>query len=305
MNSMNPKSRIISDTLRSGIVIFILLAFVSCSKQPPEKSNETQQQIESTPQVSPKASESDAQQFTPVEIQIHDYSQMIGDDYQTRFGIEKGEALALIAASKEFKKPIIEVARVYDLIEDNKIGRKITAAELDTINIKRFKDIGFQQRESTWYYGDEIVDMGIPLPTPESMKPAQPDEGKKLEVTLEAQAEISDLKTLRIKGKTNLPDETELMIHISCEENGYDAGDPTIVTNGQFESSWFSNSTRPLNRLADGKYVVEISTPTVDVLDESVKKILGENGRNMTGALIKYDEILGNCVRFSKSIDVQ
>jgi hypothetical protein len=302
---MNPKSRIISDTLRSGIVIFILLAFVSCSKQPPEKSNETQQQIESTPQVSPKASESDAQQFTPVEIQIHDYSQMIGDDYQTRFGIEKGEALALIAASKEFKKPIIEVARVYDLIEDNKIGRKITAAELDTINIKRFKDIGFQQRESTWYYGDEIVDMGIPLPTPESMKPAQPDEGKKLEVTLEAQAEISDLKTLRIKGKTNLPDETELMIHISCEENGYDAGDPTIVTNGQFESSWFSNSTRPLNRLADGKYVVEISTPTVDVLDESVKKILGENGRNMTGALIKYDEILGNCVRFSKSIDVQ
>ena len=291
--------------LRCGIVVFILLAFVGCSKQPPEKSKEIQQQIETTPPVSPKVSESDAQKFTPVEIQIHDYSQTIGDDYQTRFGIEKGEALTLIAASKEFKKTIIEVARAYDLIEDSKAGWKITPAELDTMNIKRFKDIGFQQRDGAWYYDNEAVNMGTPLATPESMKPVQPDEGRKLEVTLEAKSEISDLKTLQIKGKTNLPDGTELMIHLSCPEIGYDAGDPSIVTNGHFETGWFSNSTRPLNRLGDGKYVLEISTPTVNVLDESVKKVLGERGRNMTGKLIQFDEILGNCVRFSKTIDVQ
>jgi hypothetical protein len=253
----------------------------------------------------PKASEIDAQKFTPAEIQIHDYSQTIGDDYQTRFGIEKGEALTLIAASKEFKRPIIEVARVYDLIENSKLGWKISPAELDIMNIKRFKDIGFQQRDGAWYYGDETVNMGTPLPTPESMKPAQPDEGKKLEVTLEAQSEISDLKTLQIKGKTNLPDGTKLMIHLSCPEIGYDAGDPAIVANGKFETSWFSNSTRTLNRLEDGKYVLEISTPTVSVHDESVKKVLGENGRNMTGKLIQFDEVLGKCVRFSKTINVQ
>jgi hypothetical protein len=256
-------------------------------------------------QAPSKTNEADIKKFTPVEIQIHDYSQTVGDAYQTRFGIEKGEALALMAASKEFKKPIIEVARVYDLIEGSKMGRNITAAELDTINMKRLKDIGFQQREGAWYYGDAAVDMGIPLPIPESMKPAQPEEGRKLEVTLAAQAEISDVKTLRIKGKTNLPDETKLMIYISCPEIGYEAGDPTFVTNGQFESSWFSNSKRPLNRLGDGKYIVEISTPTVEVLDESVKKVLGENGRNMTGNLVKFDEVFGNCVRFSKTIDVQ
>ena len=213
--------------------------------------------------------------------------------------------MTLIAASKEFKRPIIEVARVYDLIENSKLGWKISPAELDIMNIKRFKDIGFQQRDGAWYYGDETVNMGTPLPTPESMKPAQPDEGKKLEVTLEAQSEISDLKTLQIKGKTNLPDGTKLMIHLSCPEIGYDAGDPAIVANGKFETSWFSNSTRTLNRLEDGKYVLEISTPTVSVHDESVKKVLGENGRNMTGKLIQFDEVLGKCVRFSKTINVQ
>jgi hypothetical protein len=60
-----------------------------------------------------------------------------------------------------------------------------------------------------------------------------------------------------------------------------------------------------LNRLEDGKYVLEISTPTVSVHDESVKKVLGENGRNMTGKLIQFDEVLGKCVRFSKTINVQ
>ena len=238
-------------------------------------------------------------------MQIHDYSQMIGDEYQKRYGVEKGEALTLIETAKEFKKTIIEVARTYDMIEDSKAGWKITPAELDTMNIKRFKDIGFQQRDGTWYYGDKLVNMGTPLPTPESMKPSQPEDGKALEVTFETQAVISDLKTLVIKGKTNLPDKTELMIHLSCPEIGYDAGDPTFVSKGQFESSKFSNSTRPLGRLGDGKYVLEISTPTVSVLEEPVKKILGDKGRNMTGELVKFDEVLGNRVVYSTMIDVQ
>jgi hypothetical protein len=122
---------------------------------------------------------------------------------------------------------------------------------------------------------------------------------------LEANVVISDLKTLQIKGRTNLPDEIELGIHLSCPEMGYDAYSKAVVKHGQFESQWFSNSSRPLNRLGDGQYVISITTPTVTVLNEAAQKVLGENGKNMTGKLIDFDPVFGNRVRFSKTIDVQ
>ena len=169
----------------------------------------------------------------------------------------------------------------------------------------RFKDIGFQQRDALWCYAGQIVNMGTPLPTPESMKPKQPEVAKELQVVIQADVVISDLNTLRVKGKTNLPDETEVMIHLSCPDMNYSAGDKAVVMNGQFESSSFGDARRPLQRLGDGQYLLEVSTPDVSSLNQSVAKVLGEMGRNMTGKLIKFDEVFGNHANYSKLVDVR
>ena len=128
---------------------------------------------------------------------------------------------------------------------------------------------------------------------------------KELEVVIEADVVISDLKTLRVKGKTNLPDETEVMIHLSCPDVNYSAGDKAVVMNGQFESSSFGDARRPLQRLGDGQYLLEVSTPDVSSLNQSVAKVLGEMGRNMTGKLTKFDEVFGNHANYSKLVDVR
>lgn len=333
------------------------------------------------------------QNFSPLEQQIYEYVQTMGEDYERKFGIAKGEALVSIAASKEFNMTIVEVCRIYDRIDGTKSGLHLTDAEIDALNMVRFKAIGFvergeiqplpklqedlqklqevakgladenspgaavereqmsdslsalsmrmrgmgiqlsqldaaiaalaanqtalflkdleaslieikQRRGGLWYFEGQVVNMGRPLPTPESMRPKQPEEGKQLEVTIEAEAVVSDLKTMQIRGKTNLPDETAVTIDLSCPGTEYSAGDTAVVLNGRFESGSFSDRKRPLHRLGDGEYLLEISTPIVSVLNESVRKVLGEGGRNMTGKLVKFDEVYGNRVNYSKTVNV-
>ena len=288
----------------AALILYFVLVFTNgCSKHQQVQTDTTQPIETQTTNVA--TNETTANEVSPLDRQIHDYFQIIGEDLEGKYGIEKGEALGSIATAKEFKKTIIEVCRIYGQIENPKMNIHLSDAEIDALNIKRFKDIGFVEREGVWYFENQIVNMGNPLPTPESMKPQQPDENKQFEVTMEAKATISDLKTLQVKGKTNLPDQTDVMIHISCPENGYEAGDKAVVMGGSFESSSFSNSKRPLNRLEDGQYIIEITTPTVQVLDSSVKKVLGEDGKNMTGKLIQFDSILGNRMIYTTSVNVQ
>src|ERR1017187_3953720 len=275
----------------AALILYSVLVFTNgCSKHQQQVQTDMTQPIEVQPSNA-VTNETTANDVSPLDRQIHDYFQIIGEDLESKYGIEKGEALGSIATAKEFKKTIIEVCRIYDRIENPKMNIHLSDAEIDALNIKRFKDIGFIEREGVWYFENQIVNVGNPLPTPESMKPQQPDENKQFEVTMEAESTISDLKTLQVKGKTNLPDQTDVMIYISCPENGYEGDDKAVVMGGRFESSLFSNSRRPLNRLEDGQYIIEITTPTVQVLDPSVKKVLGKAGRNMTGKLIQFDSV--------------
>jgi hypothetical protein len=285
------------------LVTAVLVAFVGCSKQATESRTEPRQQVETVRPAAPKASEAELSKFTPLEIQVHDFFQTVADGYGTKVGIEKGEALALIATSKEFGKPIVEAARIYDSVEGTKTGSHLTDAETDALNMRRFRDIGFQQINGVWSYDGQAVNMGAPLPTPESMKPKQPV--KELEVAVEADVVVSELRTLRVRGKTNLPDETEIMIHLSCPGLNYSAEDQAMVMNGKFESSSFSDARRPLQRLGSGQYLLELSTPTASALREAAANILGEKGRNMTGRLIKFDEVFGNRMNYSKMVDVR
>lgn len=81
--------------------------------------------------------------------------------------------------------------------------------------------------------------------------------------------------------KTNLPDETDLMLTIH-DENNYSAQSKVKINNGIAESESFSNKGEPLT----GKYTLEICTPFAMVMSESVQAIIGEHGENLTGDLV-------------------
>ena len=58
---------------------------------------------------------------------------------------------------------ILDVSRAHDLIENKKAGWNFSPVELDQMNIKRFREIGFIEKDGDWYFLDHKVNMGKPL----------------------------------------------------------------------------------------------------------------------------------------------
>ncbi len=299
-------------TVITAEMLFVIMLLIGCNDTSPEKDAvKEEQNIEKKKEDSNSTKETKTsekvvrREFSDLEKQIYQYMESIWDGYESKYDVNKAEALVFIDASNEFKKPIIEIYLTYTLIQNAKIGFKLTEAEIHTLNMRNLRDIGFKERNGKWYYEGQVVNMGRPLPTPESMRPQKPEQGKKIEVTLQVEINISELKKIQVNGKTNLPDETELMLSLENSSINYLAQDKAVVQSGQFISSWFADASRPAERLANGTYVLKLFTPSVFVLSPSVKEILGEKGRNMTGKLIKFDEVFGNRVEYSKTIKVQ
>jgi hypothetical protein len=217
----------------------------------------------------------------------------------------KADALTYIGASMEFNKPLIEVYRAFQhtqLLIIRSIN--LTDNEIDTLGIKWFSDIGFINQDGKWLYEEKEVNMGDPLPIPDSMKPKKPEVDKEIAVTLEVTPIISESNKVKIQGKTNLPDDMKLSIKLTNESLEYSAGGNIIVENGQFLSEWFSDTNRPVDRLGAGSYKVFIYSLTANAQDDGVKDILGENARNMTGKHIVFDEVTGNIIKYEMTFKI-
>lgn len=87
-----------------------------------------------------------------------------------------------------------------------------------------------------------------------------------------------------IAGKTNLPDQTPLLLTITRKESGYMAQDKVLVKGGGFKSSVFSQNGKPLN---SGAYHAEIGTPMAALMPASVQAVVGKSGEKMQGASVK------------------
>jgi hypothetical protein len=144
------------------VVPAICLIAFGCSKSSTEGSGNESRNAEPAVQPTQNLNVQAEQASVPIEMQIHDYTQQVGEEYTASYGVEKGEALAAIAASKKFKMSILDVSRVHDQIENKKAGWNFSSAELDQMNLKRFKDIGFVEKDGIWYYEGQAVDMGKP-----------------------------------------------------------------------------------------------------------------------------------------------
>lgn len=121
---------------------------------------------------------------------------------------------------------------------------------------------------------------------------------EKFEVKLDVFADVNNGKPI-ISGETNLPDGAELMITINTiatkeelaelglsdeemKETRYTTHgqDHVIVKDGKFTSSTF---TKQGEKYEPNEYMVSVSMSIAQLQDESVQKIIGVNGENMTG----------------------
>jgi hypothetical protein len=88
-----------------------------------------------------------------------------------------------------------------------------------------------------------------------------------------------------IVGRTNMPRGTKLNITLLRQASKYRAqSDALVDSRGCFEAGPFSQGNEPIN---GGKYQVNISTGVFDLQPAAVRAVLGDRGRNATGAAIQ------------------
>lgn len=90
---------------------------------------------------------------------------------------------------------------------------------------------------------------------------------------------------VQLSGKTNLPRGTELMLSVEERMGGGFLGQSksVVADGGTFTSEAFG----PNDGLQDGRYGAEVMMPIPAMQPPSVQAIIGENGQNLTGALVE------------------
>ncbi|MDO5609462.1 MAG: hypothetical protein Q4G62_01540 [Pseudomonadota bacterium] len=107
-----------------------------------------------------------------------------------------------------------------------------------------------------------------------------------LVLTLEAVMLPNQL--VRLEGATNLPPQTKLMLSVTESINGGFSGQSSasVGKDGRFASE----DIGPANGLKPGKYLASVVMPIPQVQPESVRRIIGENGEHLTGALLTRED---------------
>lgn len=126
----------------------------------------------------------------------------------------------------------------------------------------------------------------------------------KINVTLDFKIENIDDGKPVISGQSNLPDGTELGIWIQGKSQKYNAQTNVQVENNKFESETFSNN---YSKLIKGVYEVSVSMPIASTQPQKVQAVIGKNGENLEGSLVKKSIIegTGNVVKAVKTFEIK
>jgi hypothetical protein len=103
-------------------------------------------------------------------------------------------------------------------------------------------------------------------------------------VVLNFKVEINGTREPKIFGDTNLPDGTELMFSIEGKSVRYNGQDKATVQNGRFQSKTFSKDNTGFEA---GQYIAEVSMPIPAVQSPAVRSVIGEQGENLKGSLVR------------------
>lgn len=231
------------------------------------------------------------------DIDIFNYVKERADYYQKETDdINDIECMPYVDAYKKFNIPIIKIVRAFFRIDYQKSGQSFNDSTIDEINIGYLASWGFYTKNGRWYYRDNYVEMGDPLPLPQELLPLKPIEGLEIEITGEMECKYCNEKLYFIM-KTNLPNETPVIF--TLKGNGYNAQSKGTVMSGVVSSEGFSSKGQ---KIKDGLYKIIVSSPIYSVLPDSVKSILGERNRNMIGRNVRYSPIGGSTAELTFNV---
>lgn len=213
------------------------------------------------------------------------YYESVTDD------IYDAECMPYVDAYIRYRIPIIKLLRAYSRIQYKKEGKAFSDNDIDQINIGYLESWGFKRTNGRWYYKDNYVEMGDPLPLSNELAPLKPLLGKEMKIDGSLSCVINENKVI-FKLISNMPDNTPLIYTLRGKD--YSAQSKCIVEKNVSMSEGFSNKGKLID---DGFYKLEVSCPIYDVLPENVKLVFGERNRNLIGGNIKFDPIGGNTIR--------
>jgi hypothetical protein len=104
---------------------------------------------------------------------------------------------------------------------------------------------------------------------------------------------------LRIEGRTNLPDETALML--SAQRGPVLAGTKVAVYDGRFYPDLYPRKGEPI---PNGAYDVEVSTPLADLQPDAVKSVLGRDYSAVAGPLVVTSQFGGRIIDYNAKANI-
>lgn len=119
-----------------------------------------------------------------------------------------------------------------------------------------------------------------------------------IEVSLNIEPESTDQNKLVVKGKTNLPDDFQLMV--SIEGDDYNAQDKVVVSEGEFTSATFTKQGKGLKA---GEYTIKITSSVNSLQSMEVQEKVGENGEKLKGSNVDSHSVYGNRIKYSTSYE--
>lgn len=223
------------------------------------------------------------------DVVIYDFIRQRGGYYETvTEDINDIECMPYVDGYNEFNIPIIKLLRAFSRVDYKKRGTVFSDSTIDQLNISYLESWGFARKNGRWYYKDNYVEMGDPLPLANEMMPLMPCSGHEINLEGDIQCDFKN-KKLYIVLTSNFPDETPLIF--TLKGKNYNAQSKASVLSGVAASEGFSSKSGTID---DGLYRLEISSPIYSVLPTSVKVIFGERNRNLIGLNVKFDPISGN-----------
>ncbi|MCZ1268614.1 hypothetical protein [Paenibacillus tundrae] len=128
-----------------------------------------------------------------------------------------------------------------------------------------------------------------------------PEKGSSsLTVELTVKKEFDEENRLKFTGTTNLPNEMELVLSVTGEDE-YSAQANVQVNNGMIESDWISNNGEGL---VPGMYSLRITSQAAMIQPDSVQNVIGKKGENLEGEFILSEETLGKMIKYTYAFSV-
>lgn len=211
---------------------------------------------------------------------------------QDNLDIYDQECLPILDAYKKYNVPIIEIMRFYSKESYERIGQKFSDNVIDEINFNYLVSLGFENKNYRWYYKNEYVVMGEPLPLDIERVEKEPLGNNEIDVTFKFSGKKMNGKVF-FEVETNLPNKTLLMFTLSSKDNSYRAQSKNSVENGYAKAEGFTSQNEEIE---DGLYLLSLSSPIHSVQPEEVKKRLGEDNRNLIGKYVEHSPIGGKTV---------